>query len=109
MGRDLNYVSAGLDPAIRSISEARAASWMPGSRPGMTTRADPIREAIRDRALASGFDAVGFAEAHLPAEAREALAEFIACGYHGDMGWLAGTAVRRGDPQALWPDARTVV
>jgi epoxyqueuosine reductase len=71
--------------------------------------ADPIREAIRDRALASGFDAVGFAEAHLGAEARVGLGEFIARGYHGDMGWLAGTAARRGDPQALWPEARTVV
>ena len=25
------------------------------------------------------------------------------------MGWLAGTAARRGDPKALWPEARTVV
>jgi epoxyqueuosine reductase len=71
--------------------------------------ADPIREAIRDRALSSGFDAVGFAEARLDAEARAGLREFIARGYHGDMGWLAGTATRRGDPQALWPEARTVV
>jgi epoxyqueuosine reductase len=75
----------------------------------MTTSADPIREAIRERALASGFDAVGFAEAHLDAEARAGLGEYIARGYHGDMGWLAGTAARRGDPQALWPEARTVV
>jgi epoxyqueuosine reductase len=71
--------------------------------------ADPIREAIRDRALASGFDAVGFCDAHLDAEARAGLGEFIARGYHGDMGWLAGTAARRGDPQALWPEARSVV
>jgi epoxyqueuosine reductase len=71
--------------------------------------ADPIREAIRDRALASGFDAVGFAEAHLDADARAGLGEFIARGYHGDMGWLAGTEARRGDPQALWPEARTIV
>jgi epoxyqueuosine reductase len=70
---------------------------------------DPICEAIRDRALASGFDAVGFAEARLDEEARAGLGEFIARGYHGDMGWLAGTAARRGDPRALWPDARTVV
>ena len=68
-----------------------------------------IREAIRDRALASGFDAVGFAAAQLGAEARAGLGEFIARGYHGDMGWLAGTAARRGDPQALWAEARTVV
>src|SRR6266446_1303656 len=71
--------------------------------------ADPIREAIRDRALACGFDAVGFAEARLDAEARAGLSEFIARGYHGDMGWLAGTVTRRGDPQALWPEARSVV
>jgi epoxyqueuosine reductase len=70
---------------------------------------DPIREAIRDRALSSGFDAVGFAEARLGAEARAGLSEFIARGYHGDMGWLAANAGRRGDPQALWPEARSVV
>src|SRR5436309_14269824 len=64
----------------RSLSRARLKNLM----------ADPIREAIRDRALASGFDAVGFAEAHLDAEARAGLGEFIARGYHGDMGWLAG-------------------
>jgi epoxyqueuosine reductase len=75
----------------------------------MTTSRDPIREAIRDRALASGFDAVGFAEAHLDAEARSRLEEFIARGYHGDMGWLARTAARRGDPRALSPEARTII
>src|SRR5258705_1054931 len=71
--------------------------------------ADPIREAIRDRALSAGFDAVGFAEASLGAEARAGLGEFIARSYHGDMGWLAGSAARRSDPQALWPEARSVV
>ena len=71
--------------------------------------ADPIREAILDQALAFGFDAVGFATAELDAEARDGLAEFIARGHHGDMGWLAGTAARRGDPRALWPEARSVV
>jgi len=70
---------------------------------------EAIRKAIRDHALASGFDAVGFAAARLGEEARNGLSEFIARGYHGDMGWLAGTAARRGDPQVLWPGARTVV
>jgi epoxyqueuosine reductase len=68
-----------------------------------------IREAIRDRALAEGFDAVGFAAARLDDQARDGLYQFIARGYHGDMGWLAGTAERRGDPRALWPEARTVI
>ncbi len=56
-----------------------------------------------------GFDAVGFAAAHLAEEARTDLGEFLARGYHGDMGWLAATAARRGDPQTLWPEARTIV
>ncbi|MGC2415739.1 MAG: tRNA epoxyqueuosine(34) reductase QueG [Stellaceae bacterium] len=68
-----------------------------------------IREAIRTEALAMGFDAVGFAEARLAEKARADLGEFLGRGYHGDMGWLADTAERRGDPQTLWADARTIV
>ena len=68
-----------------------------------------LRERIRERALADGFDGVGFAEARLGEAARHDLAAYIAQGYHGDMGWLAGTAQRRGDPQALWPEARSAV
>jgi epoxyqueuosine reductase len=68
-----------------------------------------IREAIRSQALAMGFDAVGFAEAWLADSARADLAEYIERGYHGDMGWLAHTAERRGDPRSLWSQARTVI
>ncbi len=69
----------------------------------------PIPDLIRDRALALGFDAIGFCEAHLPTQARERLAAFLAAGQHGDMGWLAGRTEQRADPRALWPDARTVI
>ena len=72
-------------------------------------RPDEIREAIREAALRMGFDAVGFAEARLAEKARADLGEFLRRGYHGDMGWLADTAERRGDPQTLWPEARTIV
>src|SRR5580704_11825430 len=68
-----------------------------------------IREAIRAEALAMGFDAVGFAEARLADSARADLAEYIERGYHGDMGWLAHAAERRGNPRTLWADARSVV
>ena len=68
-----------------------------------------IREAIRNEALALGFDAVGFAKATLAEEARDNLAEYLRRGYHGDMGWLAAKAARRGDPQVLWPEAKTIV
>ncbi|HZB92042.1 MAG TPA: tRNA epoxyqueuosine(34) reductase QueG [Stellaceae bacterium] len=68
-----------------------------------------IKAAIREEALRLGFDAVGFAAARLGAEARAHLAEFLQHGYHGDMGWLAAREEQRGDPQALWPEAKSVV
>jgi epoxyqueuosine reductase len=68
-----------------------------------------IKAAIRTEALALGFDAVGFAPPHLAGEARAHLREFLARGYHGDMGWLDRRAEERGDPAALWPDVRSVV
>jgi epoxyqueuosine reductase len=68
-----------------------------------------IKTAIRAQALAVGFDAVGFAPASLASGARERLQEFLAKGRHGDMGWMVEKADRRGDPQALWPEARSVV
>jgi len=69
---------------------------------------DP-RTSIRDKALALGFDAVGFARAELSPAVREGLAGFLAQGYHGDMGWLAAKAERRVEPKSLWPEARSVV
>ncbi len=77
-------------------------------RPAPVAIGDP-KAAIRDRALGLGFDAVGFAPAEVGHEARSRLAEFVGKGLHGDMGWLADTAARRGDPRVLWPEARSVV
>ncbi|CAK0774887.1 Epoxyqueuosine reductase [uncultured Gammaproteobacteria bacterium] len=70
---------------------------------------ETIREQIRNQALTEGFDAVGFARAEAPGTAAADLAEYLAQGLHGDMGWMAETAARRGSPQALWPQARTVI
>jgi epoxyqueuosine reductase len=66
-------------------------------------------DAIRDRALALGFHAVGFARAELGTAARERLAAFLAAGQHGDMGWMASRADERADPRTLWPEARSVI
>ena len=70
---------------------------------------DHQRAGIRERALALGFDAVGFAPAELAPSARRDLGDFLAKGYHGDMGWLAGRADERAGPRTLWPEARSVV
>jgi epoxyqueuosine reductase len=66
-------------------------------------------DAIRAEALSLGFDAVGFARAHLGAEVRERLMHFLAEGRHGSMGWMADRADQRAHPQALWPEAASVV
>jgi len=66
-------------------------------------------DAIRAQALRLGFDAVGFARAHLGAEVRERLMHFLAEGRHGSMGWMADRAEQRAHPRALWPEAASVV
>jgi epoxyqueuosine reductase len=69
---------------------------------------DP-KAAIREQALALGFDAVGFTRPELAPAARRDLAEFLGRGYHGDMGWLADRADQRAAPTTLWPEVRSVV
>jgi epoxyqueuosine reductase len=70
--------------------------------------ADP-RAAIRAKALALGFHAVGFAPAALAPEAGAGLRAFLAAGRHGEMAWMETRAAQRADPRALWPEARSVV
>ena len=84
--------------------EARAIAMQRGA-----AMSAEIKSAIRQQALALGFDAVGFAPPSLAPEARAHLAEFIARGYHGDMGWLAERAAQRTQPMALWPEVKSVV
>jgi epoxyqueuosine reductase len=64
---------------------------------------------IAEHALALGFASCGFAPASLGPQARARLAAFLAAGQHGDMGWLAERTDQRSHPQALWPEARSVV
>ncbi len=64
---------------------------------------------IRTEARALGFDAVGFAPASLPSEAGKNLTQFLTLGRHGGMTWMEGRAEQRSSPQALWPEARSVI
>jgi epoxyqueuosine reductase len=71
--------------------------------------ADNPAALIRAKALEIGFDAVGFAPAHLGPEVRARLDAFLAAGMQGEMGWLADRAEQRAHPQALWPEAVSVI
>jgi epoxyqueuosine reductase len=77
-------------------------------RPLRPAPADPA-PALRDAALALGFDAVGFAPADGDPVWGERLAQFLAAGRHGAMGWLADTAHRRARPTAMWPEAVSAI
>jgi epoxyqueuosine reductase len=64
---------------------------------------------LHEAARQHGFDVVGVTRPDAIPQARERLTQFLAEGLHGDMDWMATTAERRGDPRALWPQARSVV
>ncbi len=69
-------------------------------------------DAIRRRARALGFDALGFARADEPLERDHARYQrFVAAGMHADMRYLAehGEARRRLDTPAILDGARTVI
>ena len=68
-----------------------------------------LRNFIRDRASALGFDVCRFASASEPWSAGERLAHFVGTGRHGDMGWMETTLERRAHPTAMWPEARTAI
>lgn len=73
---------------------------------------DPkIRDQIRDKLLAEGFDLIGFCAPDSPSiqQAGAHFLKFLQLGRHGDMGWLSDKASRRVEPKALWPDVRSVI
>jgi epoxyqueuosine reductase len=68
-----------------------------------------LKTRLAEQARALGFDALAVTRPDTIGRAKDALAQFLAEGQHGDMDWLAVTAERRGDPRTLWPDVRAVV
>jgi epoxyqueuosine reductase len=64
---------------------------------------------IKDQAGLLGFDKIGIApSARLVAEEAR-LREWLDHGYHGEMQWLAREPERRTNPNAIFPEARSVV
>jgi len=64
---------------------------------------------IKAQARALGFDVCGFASVETPWPASARLAQFVADGLHGTMGWMETTAERRAHPRAMWSEARCAV
>lgn len=72
-----------------------------------------MTEALKSRLLAEAQEA-GFALARLcrpdgVSEVPERLAAFLEAGRHGQMSWLEERSHWRGNPAALWPEARSIL
>ena len=69
--------------------------------------------ALKDRlvaqALSEGFVACRVCRPGDVPQVAERLSAFLAAGYHGEMHWLAERSHWRGNPAALWPEARSVI
>ena len=74
-----------------------------------TSRSETLRALIDREARRAGFDAVAVTTPGAIPLAPARLAEFVADGFHGSMGWIAETLERRGEPTALWPEVRSIV
>ena len=68
-----------------------------------------LKQKFVDFATEAGFAKVGFCKPDAVPELPERLAAFVADGMHGQMTWMADRMAWRGDPSALWPEARTVI
>ena len=77
--------------------------------PGPSSSPLDVRQLVRERALALGFDACGIASVEAPWPASARLEEFITLDRHGSMEWMATTAERRSHPRAMWAEARSAL
>jgi epoxyqueuosine reductase len=68
-----------------------------------------LKRALIAKAHETGFDAVRVTPAVLAPKIGVDFETYLAAGYHGDMAWLERDPERRQHPQALWPDARSVI
>ncbi|MHA6347298.1 tRNA epoxyqueuosine(34) reductase QueG [Roseivivax sp. CAU 1761] len=71
--------------------------------------AEALKARLQAEAQALGFGLCRICRPGDVPEVPARLAEFLARGRHGQMGWLAERSHWRGDPAALWPAARSVI
>ncbi len=68
-----------------------------------------LAQSLRQHALEVGFEQVGIcAPDAVPATAGR-LDDFLQKGYHGQMAWMNERVNWRGNPAALWPEAKSVI
>ncbi len=68
-----------------------------------------LADRLKTRALEEGFSAAGICAPDAISQAAGRLADFVAAGMHGQMGWMERRIGWRSEPGALWPAARSVI
>lgn len=68
-----------------------------------------LKQALISRALEEGFAKCRIMRPDSVPELPDRLAAFVEQGYHGQMGWMAERMHWRGNPAALWPQAKSVI
>lgn len=68
-----------------------------------------LKARVVDEAHAQGFALVRITQPTAIPGAAERLKAYLDAQYHGQMDWMAQRAAWRGDPSALWPEARSVI
>ncbi|MDP3961250.1 MAG: tRNA epoxyqueuosine(34) reductase QueG [Pseudorhodobacter sp.] len=68
-----------------------------------------LKQRLVARALDEGFAKVGICAPDAVPEAAGRLRAWLAAGRQGQMGWIAEREGWRGNAQALWPEARSVI
>ena len=75
----------------------------------MQTSTFEIKRALRDRAQTLGLCDLRVTHPEAIGKAGDRLMQFLESGRHGDMSWMQTAADRRCHPNALWPEARTIL
>lgn len=68
-----------------------------------------LAKALRQQAKDEGFSDIGICRPNAIPEAAARLSAFVDAGYNGQMSWMADRMQWRGDPTALWPEAKSVI
>ncbi|MDX1781193.1 MAG: tRNA epoxyqueuosine(34) reductase QueG [Thalassovita sp.] len=68
-----------------------------------------LKQRLVERALTEGFDACRICRPGDIPQVPARLAAFLEAGRHGQMEWMENRAEWRGNPAALWPEARSVI
>ncbi len=68
-----------------------------------------LKDALWQEAQAAGFAKMGVCRPDAVPDLAKRLDAFVEAGFHGQMGWMAERMHWRGNPAALWPEARSII